>query len=42
MAYDIDRENQRHQAGWEGFVRFTMASAVGVVLTLGLMALFLL
>ena len=42
MAFDIERENARHAAGWKGFVLFTILSTVSVVIALALMALFLL
>ncbi len=42
MAFDIEQENARHTAGWKGFVLFTCLSTAAVILTLVLMALFLL
>ena len=42
MAFDIQQENERHAAGWKGFVLFTTLSSVAVIAALVLMALFLL
>ena len=42
MAFDIEQENVRHAAGWQGFVLFTCLSAAAVIAALVLMALFLL
>ena len=37
-----DQLLREHQANWKGFVRFITISTVLVVITLGLMAIFLL
>ncbi len=42
MAFDIQTEDRRHQAGWKSFVRLTAAASVAVVVALLLMAAFLL
>ena len=42
MAFDIERENTRHAAGWKGFVLFACLSSAAVLIALALMALFLL
>lgn len=42
MAFDIERENQRHAAMWAGFVKFIFLSAAACAAALALMALFLL
>ena len=40
MAFDIRSEHQRHQAGWQSFCKFSPYSIVAVVITLILMAVF--
>ncbi len=41
MAFNIEHENQRHQAGWEGFTKLVTYSGVIIAVSLVLMALFL-
>lgn len=41
MALNIEQENQRHQAGWQGFTKFVTYSSVSIAVVLILMALFL-
>ncbi len=38
----LDSESQRHMQAWRGFARFLGLAVAGCVVTLGLMALFLL
>jgi hypothetical protein len=38
MAFDIQHETRVHQASWQGFVRLTTISTVGIIVLLGLMA----
>ncbi len=40
MAFDIQSENQRHQAGWQSLCKFSTYSIVAVVITLILVAVF--
>ncbi len=40
MAFDIETENQQHQAGWEGFCKYVFYSVVLVAATLVLLAIF--
>jgi hypothetical protein len=42
MTYDPDRYLQSHRQTWHGFIRLVFWSAAAVVLSLVLMALFLL
>jgi hypothetical protein len=37
----MDEETERHMRGWNGFVRFLTLSLAGIVVTLALMAIFL-
>jgi hypothetical protein len=38
----MDEETQRHWNTWVGFVKFITYSIIGIVVVLGLMAIFLL
>ncbi len=40
MAFDIQTENKRHLAGWQGFCKFSTYSIVVIVITLLLLAKF--
>jgi hypothetical protein len=42
MAFDLERENVRHAAGWRGFVVFMTVSAIAAASLLLLMAALLL
>lgn len=42
MAVQLDNEFNTHAEGWRGFARFLLVSTIGVVVILGLLALFLL
>ncbi len=42
MAFNEQAENQRHQAGWNSFVKFLTWSSISVVVVLVAMALTLL
>ena len=42
MAYDPDQYLEEHRAYWQGFMKLTVVTTVGVVLLLVLMALFIL
>ncbi len=41
MAFDIQTENARHQAGWQGFCKFSTYAIIATAITLILMAIFL-
>ncbi len=38
MAFDLERENARHAAGWRGFVTTMTVSVLAVAIVLALMA----
>jgi hypothetical protein len=40
VAFDIQSENQRHQAGWQSFCKFSTYAIIAVIITLILMAIF--
>lgn len=40
MAFDIQTENARHQAGWQGFCKFSAYAIVATAITLILLAAF--
>jgi hypothetical protein len=42
MAYERQEDFPTHLRGWSGFCKFLTFSSIGVVVILGLMAIFLL
>ena len=42
MAFDLEHENERHTAGWRGFVTFATVSSIAVAAMLLIMAAVLL
>lgn len=42
MAFNVQQENQRHQTGWDGFVKLLTFSSAAVILLLVILALTLL
>ena len=40
MAFDIQTENQRHLAGWQGFCKYLTYSIIATAITLILLAIF--
>lgn len=40
MAFDIQTENSRHQAGWQGFCKFSTYAIIAIIITLLLLAAF--
>lgn len=42
MAFNLEEQNRRHQAEWNGFALFLGLSTVGVILVLAILALTLL
>jgi len=42
MAVHVEDDFRTHAEGWRGFARFLLLSTIGVVVLLGLLALFLL
>ncbi|MDP6351882.1 MAG: aa3-type cytochrome c oxidase subunit IV [Alphaproteobacteria bacterium] len=41
MSYDSDQMLEEHRAQWDGFMKLTIAATVAVVVTLIMLALFL-
>jgi hypothetical protein len=40
MAFDIETENQRHLDGWQGFCKYSSYAIIAAIVTMILMAVF--